>query len=61
MQRLWRYLAFEEGLFEGMESDNPQVRDIYEKALEIHTGQRKDFNPNEPENDRAAKVKEWQL
>lgn len=48
-----------EGLIGGLESPMPDVRRISIQALDIQTNQRKGFDPDAPEADRAAKVEEW--
>ncbi len=48
-----------EGLIHALTDPKPQVRRIAIKALKIHTGQTKGFNPNAPVNDREAKIGEW--
>ena len=48
-----------DGLITGMESSNPQIRDISIKAMKIQTGQTKQFNPYESAGQRAEKVRNW--
>ena len=48
-----------DGLITGMESSNPQVRDISIKAMKIQTGQTKQFNPNESAGQRAKIIRIW--
>jgi hypothetical protein len=38
----------------------PQVRDIAVKVLQIHTGQRKGFEPNAPLQQREKRVRIWE-
>ena len=50
-----------DGLISGMESTNPQVRDISIKAMKIQTGQTKQFSPNASADQRAQKIRNWRL
>ena len=48
------------GLVESLASDNPQVRDISMKALKIHTGQTKGFQPRANAVERADAIRKWE-
>lgn len=48
-----------DGLIKGMESNNPQVRDISIKAMQIQTGQTKQFRANASADERAEKIRGW--
>jgi len=48
-----------DGLISGMESDSPQVRDFSIRAMQIQTGQRKQYNANAPAGERAQQVRIW--
>ncbi len=48
-----------DGLITGMESNNPQVRDISIKAMKIQTGQTKQYSPTAPAEQRAQKIHNW--
>ena len=48
------------GLIQALADDQPQVRDIAIRALEIHTGQRKGYRPNAPLDQRQQSILEWQ-
>ncbi len=48
-----------EGLIHALDDPNPQVRHISITALEIHTGQRKGYNPNDDLIERTEEVRLW--
>lgn len=48
-----------DGLITGMESNNPQVRDISIKAMKIQTGQTKQYSPTDSAGQRAQKIQNW--
>ena len=47
------------GLINGLNDPKPQVRKISIKALKIHTGQARGFNPTASETQRGRSVQEW--
>ncbi len=48
-----------DGLITGLESSNPQVRDISIKAIQIQTGQTKQFRANAHAAERAQIIWKW--
>ncbi len=48
-----------ERLIDALGDPKPQVRDIALKALVIHTGQSKGFNPSGSDAERDGAIKEW--
>ncbi|MGZ5476519.1 MAG: HEAT repeat domain-containing protein, partial [Thermoanaerobaculia bacterium] len=48
-------------LIEGLSDSKRQVRMIAIKALEIHTGQTKGFDPNGTDEDRRNSITRWKL
>jgi HEAT repeat protein len=52
-------IALLEGLVDALEDPKSQVRSIAIKALKVHTGQVKGFQPNGTPEERAEKVKAW--
>ncbi|HSE84470.1 MAG TPA: hypothetical protein VLB01_07985 [Thermodesulfobacteriota bacterium] len=47
------------GLINALSDQKRQVRSIAIKALKIHTGQTKGFNPSGPLPEREGKIREW--
>ena len=48
-----------QGLVDALADANPQVRGIAIKALKVHTGQTKGFNPAEMPEMRQASIMKW--
>ena len=48
-----------EGLIHALGDPKLQVRSIASLALQIQTGQTKNFNPNGPSVEREARIQEW--
>lgn len=49
-----------DGLIDALDSSNPQVRDISIKALQIQTGQTKNFSPNADHAAREQSIEDWE-
>ena len=47
-------------VIQALRDPKPQVRDIAIKVLEIHTGQRKGFDPNAPLGQRTRQIAAWE-
>jgi len=49
-----------ERVIRALRDPEPQVRDIAIKVLQVHTGQRKGFNPNAPLGQREKQIRIWE-